>query len=248
MPDTLPWADGDDHITAFTGRKPTSGRVKLPGGVAWRPSRLREVVGEGAAAGPVAKRDFRVRPMAALIPRSIEWVDTVPIRVVAPAESSAPPAAVFAVLADHERWPEWFPGLRKGTVMGAPTGVGVRRRGPLRGASLRPSLVRAVNQFDGFVTFVLADPTNGGTVPVLGPRNTCRSGHCGVSAESGSVQWRSSLRDVVDVAASLPDDDALLNFRLRPLPQGDFWSTVRQTGSEMPVRLAHPVRPMGTQL
>ncbi|GAC1602616.1 MAG: hypothetical protein NVS3B21_30870 [Acidimicrobiales bacterium] len=74
--------------------------------------------------------------MAELVARSIDWIEIAPIRVVANAESSAPPAAVFAVLADHERWPEWFPGLRKVTVLGAATGVGARRRVALRGATV----------------------------------------------------------------------------------------------------------------
>ena len=41
---------------------------------------------------------------------------------------SAPPADVFAVLADHEHWPEWFPGIRRVTVLGPAEGVGARRR------------------------------------------------------------------------------------------------------------------------
>lgn len=74
--------------------------------------------------------------MAELVARSVDWIEIAPIRVVATAESSASPAAVFAVLADHERWPEWFPGLRKVTVLGAATGVGARRRVALRGATV----------------------------------------------------------------------------------------------------------------
>jgi uncharacterized protein YndB with AHSA1/START domain len=74
--------------------------------------------------------------MAELVPRKIEWIDSAPIRITARSESSAPPADVFAVLADHERWPEWFPSVRKVTVLGAATGVGARRRVAVPGATV----------------------------------------------------------------------------------------------------------------
>ncbi len=50
------------------------------------------------------------------------------MRVEARAESTASPDRVFAVLADHERWPEWFPSLKTVTVLGPAEGVGARRR------------------------------------------------------------------------------------------------------------------------
>ena len=74
--------------------------------------------------------------MAPLVPRTIDWIDTAPIRVEARAESSAAPAAVFAVLADHERWPEWFPSVRKVTVLGPAEGVGARRRVAVPGSTI----------------------------------------------------------------------------------------------------------------
>jgi hypothetical protein len=74
--------------------------------------------------------------MAALVQRTIEWIDSAPVRIEARAESSASPTEVFAVLADHERWPEWFPSVRKVTVLGAAAGVGARRRVAIRGATV----------------------------------------------------------------------------------------------------------------
>jgi uncharacterized protein YndB with AHSA1/START domain len=74
--------------------------------------------------------------MAPLVPQTIEWIDIAPIRIEARAQSSAPPADVFAVLADHERWPEWFPRLREVTVLGPAAGVGARRRVALPGATV----------------------------------------------------------------------------------------------------------------
>jgi uncharacterized protein YndB with AHSA1/START domain len=74
--------------------------------------------------------------MADLAQRTIEWIDVAPLRIDASAESSASPAAVFAVLADHERWPEWFPLVRKVTVTGAAEGVGARRRVAIPGSTV----------------------------------------------------------------------------------------------------------------
>lgn len=74
--------------------------------------------------------------MATLVPRTIEWVDVAPIRIAASAESTASPTDVFGVLADHERWPEWFPSLRRVTVLGPAAGVGARRRVAVRGATI----------------------------------------------------------------------------------------------------------------
>lgn len=72
----------------------------------------------------------------ALIMRSIDWIDQAPIRVEGRATSTASPDEVFAVLADHERWPEWFPSVRKVTVLGPAEGVGARRRVHIPGSSI----------------------------------------------------------------------------------------------------------------
>jgi len=66
--------------------------------------------------------------MGALVKRTLDWIDVAPTRVEARAESTAAPAAVFSVLADHETWPEWFPSVKKVEVTGAAAGVGARRR------------------------------------------------------------------------------------------------------------------------
>src|SRR3954464_10039244 len=74
--------------------------------------------------------------MGTLVPRTLDWIDEAPVRIEARAESSASPEAVFAVLADHEHWPEWFPSVRKVTVLGPASGVGARRRVAVPGASV----------------------------------------------------------------------------------------------------------------
>lgn len=72
--------------------------------------------------------------MRGLEQRDLDWIDRAPVSVVATAESSASPGAVFAVLADHERWPDWFPSVRRIEVLGPATGVGARRRVTIPGA------------------------------------------------------------------------------------------------------------------
>lgn len=57
-----------------------------------------------------------------------EWIDAAPIRVEESVEVSAPPAAVWAHIADHEDWPDWFTDLDDVEVTGAATGVGGKRR------------------------------------------------------------------------------------------------------------------------
>lgn len=74
--------------------------------------------------------------MPALKKRTIEWIAEAPVRIEGTAESRATPAAVFAVLADHERWPEWFPMVRKVTVLGPAEGVGARRRVAIPGSTV----------------------------------------------------------------------------------------------------------------
>jgi hypothetical protein len=64
----------------------------------------------------------------ALVTQKIDWIDQAPIHIQGTGSSSASPDAVFAVLADHERWPEWFPNVKKVEIIGPASGVGARRR------------------------------------------------------------------------------------------------------------------------
>src|SRR2546423_13125081 len=74
--------------------------------------------------------------MAALVVRTLDWIDDAPVRVEARADSAASPEDVFAILADHEQWPQWFPSVRKVTVLGEAEGVGAPRRGNIPRASV----------------------------------------------------------------------------------------------------------------
>jgi len=56
-----------------------------------------------------------------------DWPEAAPTRVERTLHVAAPPAALFAVLADHGRWPEWFAGMRKVRVEGPAAGVGALR-------------------------------------------------------------------------------------------------------------------------
>jgi uncharacterized protein YndB with AHSA1/START domain len=74
--------------------------------------------------------------MSELPMQTIDWIDKAPMRVEARAESTASSDKVFAVLADHERFPEWFPRVTKVTVLGRAEGVGARRRVTLPGMTV----------------------------------------------------------------------------------------------------------------
>lgn len=89
-----------------------------------------------AGRGSRLASDGSVTGMSQLVPQTIDWIDRAPVRIEARADSAASPAEVFAVLADHERWPEWFPSVKKVTVIGAASGVGARRRVAIPGATV----------------------------------------------------------------------------------------------------------------
>ena len=46
------------------------------------------------------------------------WIASAPIRTAASVEIAAPPEAVWAMLADHASWPQWFPLLDRVEVTG----------------------------------------------------------------------------------------------------------------------------------
>jgi ribosome-associated toxin RatA of RatAB toxin-antitoxin module len=66
----------------------------------------------------------------------MEWAATAPIRAQGSARSKASAEAVWAVLADHARWPEWFPNVKAVEILGPAEGVGARRRVKIPGASV----------------------------------------------------------------------------------------------------------------
>ena len=73
--------------------------------------------------------------------KTLEWSDTAPIRVQGRAATTASPEAVFAVLADHRRWPEWFPNVKAVEVLGPAEGVGARRRVKVPGLAVEEEFI-----------------------------------------------------------------------------------------------------------
>ena len=60
--------------------------------------------------------------------KDLAWIQRAPVSFSGSATTTASPEAVFAILADHERWPEWFPVITKTEVLGPRReGVGMRR-------------------------------------------------------------------------------------------------------------------------
>ncbi len=67
--------------------------------------------------------------MATMTPRPPEWTATAPVKLSASREMRATPDEVFAALADHETWPEWFAAITKVERLGEQSeGVGSKRR------------------------------------------------------------------------------------------------------------------------
>ena len=62
--------------------------------------------------------------MAQLTERPADWVSTAPIVVENSRRIAAPIDTVWARIADHESWPEWFTDLSSVTVTFAAEGVG----------------------------------------------------------------------------------------------------------------------------
>ena len=65
----------------------------------------------------------------AMIPQPPEWTDTAPVKISASREIVASADEIFAALADHERWTEWFPKITKVERYGdLDEGIGSNRR------------------------------------------------------------------------------------------------------------------------
>ena len=65
--------------------------------------------------------------MGTVAQKHLDWIERAPVSFSGSVTTTASPQAVFAILADHERWPDWFPLLKKQEVLGPRReGVGIR--------------------------------------------------------------------------------------------------------------------------
>lgn len=72
--------------------------------------------------------------MAAYIPRDLDFADSAPVTFEASEVVTSTPAEVWAVLCDHERWPEWMGSLKSVRPTSTPpSGVGSTREVVLTG-------------------------------------------------------------------------------------------------------------------
>jgi uncharacterized protein YndB with AHSA1/START domain len=49
--------------------------------------------------------------MTPMTPRPLEWIDSAPVRASRSRRIAQPPAVVWAAIADHAGWTDWFPRL-----------------------------------------------------------------------------------------------------------------------------------------
>jgi uncharacterized protein YndB with AHSA1/START domain len=82
-------------------------------------------------------------PRAATIEqKDLDWTGRAPISFSGSATTTASPEAVFAILADHERWPEWFPVIKRTEVIGTlREGVGTRRVTTIPGGKVEERII-----------------------------------------------------------------------------------------------------------
>ena len=74
--------------------------------------------------------------------KDLNWIERAPVSFSGSATTTASPEAVFAILADHERWPEWFPVLKKEEVLGPRReGVGTRRLATIPGGKVEELII-----------------------------------------------------------------------------------------------------------
>ena len=74
--------------------------------------------------------------MADLPAHPPEWIASARLRNVGERRILASCDAVWARIADHETWPEWFTALKSVRVTGDGTGVGGRREVSMPGATI----------------------------------------------------------------------------------------------------------------
>ena len=64
--------------------------------------------------------------MGTVAQKHLDWIERAPVSFSGSVTTTASPQAVFAILADHERWPDWFPLLKKPPPPPPPPPLGAR--------------------------------------------------------------------------------------------------------------------------
>jgi uncharacterized protein YndB with AHSA1/START domain len=148
--------------------------------------------------------------MGTIEQKNLDWIERAPVSFSGSATTTASPEAVFAILADHEHWPEWFPVLTKEEVVGPrPEGIGTRRLATIPGGKVEEVIIAwdpgqrfafAVTAVSpGIVRALLEDcriePAQGGTrvtytmylepVAVFGPLMSLMKGPMGKQLDKG---------------------------------------------------------------
>lgn len=57
--------------------------------------------------------------MGTTVQKDLDWIGRAPLSFSGSATTTASPEVIFAILADHERWPEWFPVITRTEVLGS---------------------------------------------------------------------------------------------------------------------------------
>ena len=71
--------------------------------------------------------------MKPIDPRPLDWIDDAPVQVSVARDIAATPDEVWAIVAQHEAWPDWFPSVEAVDVVGMAEGVGGERRVTVKG-------------------------------------------------------------------------------------------------------------------
>ena len=68
--------------------------------------------------------------------RPLDWIDQAPVNVTRTRRIGVPRDQVWSVIADHERWPEWFGPVTRVEPLEPAEGVGGRRRVHIKSTSV----------------------------------------------------------------------------------------------------------------
>jgi uncharacterized protein YndB with AHSA1/START domain len=97
--------------------------------------------------------------MATLVPRDPDWIATAPLVVRRTRAVAAPSSAVWSMIADHERWTEWFGAVSSVRVTGAAEGVGGTRTVKIPGMTIDEEFTAWEPERRFAFTVVRASPT-----------------------------------------------------------------------------------------